>query len=129
MWLLGFELWTFGRAVGCSYPLSHLTSPGIFFIAFLPTEKSRQAITVIDYRRNVSVDVLCLHILLSGLLGYMHAVPSRSVLQLQLTVLDRGMLSLRQDLFFMVGDCVLGLNCIIRLRPYACGPRATAMEN
>jgi hypothetical protein len=27
MWLLGFELGTFGRAVGCSYPLSHLTSP------------------------------------------------------------------------------------------------------
>jgi hypothetical protein len=27
MWLLGFELWIFGRAVGCSYPLSHLTSP------------------------------------------------------------------------------------------------------
>jgi hypothetical protein len=27
MWLLGFELWTFRRAVGCSYPLSHLTSP------------------------------------------------------------------------------------------------------
>ena len=24
---VGFELWTFGRAVGCSYPLSHLTSP------------------------------------------------------------------------------------------------------
>jgi hypothetical protein len=29
MWLLGFELWTFGRAVGYSYPLSHLTSPTI----------------------------------------------------------------------------------------------------
>jgi hypothetical protein len=29
MWLLGFELLTFGRAVGCSYPLSHLTSPGV----------------------------------------------------------------------------------------------------
>jgi hypothetical protein len=27
MWLLGFELLTFGRAVGCSYPLSHLASP------------------------------------------------------------------------------------------------------
>jgi hypothetical protein len=27
MWFLGFELWTFRRAVGCSYPLSHLTSP------------------------------------------------------------------------------------------------------
>jgi hypothetical protein len=27
MWLLGFELRTFGRAVGCSYPLSHLTRP------------------------------------------------------------------------------------------------------
>jgi hypothetical protein len=26
MWLLGFELWTFGRAVGYSYPLSYLTS-------------------------------------------------------------------------------------------------------
>jgi hypothetical protein len=27
MWLLGFELPTFRRAVGCSYLLSHLTSP------------------------------------------------------------------------------------------------------
>jgi hypothetical protein len=27
MWLLGFELQTFGRAVGYSYPLSYLTSP------------------------------------------------------------------------------------------------------
>jgi hypothetical protein len=27
MWLLEFELRTFGRAVGCSYLLSHLTSP------------------------------------------------------------------------------------------------------
>jgi hypothetical protein len=27
MWLLGFKLRTFGRAVGYSYPLSHLTSP------------------------------------------------------------------------------------------------------
>jgi hypothetical protein len=31
MWLLGFELLTFGRAVGCSYPLSHLTSPTLDF--------------------------------------------------------------------------------------------------
>jgi hypothetical protein len=30
MWLLGFELQTFGRAVGCSYPLSHLSSLQIF---------------------------------------------------------------------------------------------------
>jgi hypothetical protein len=34
MWLLGFELWTFGRAVGCSYPLSHLTSPPPPFFIF-----------------------------------------------------------------------------------------------
>jgi hypothetical protein len=27
MWLLGFELRTFGRAVRCSYLLSHHTSP------------------------------------------------------------------------------------------------------
>jgi hypothetical protein len=32
MWLLGFELWTFRRAVGCSYPLSHLASPVITFL-------------------------------------------------------------------------------------------------
>jgi hypothetical protein len=32
MWLLGFELWTFGRAVRCSYPLSHLTSPSLHFL-------------------------------------------------------------------------------------------------
>jgi hypothetical protein len=31
MWLLGLELWTIGRAVGCSNPLSHLTSPRFFF--------------------------------------------------------------------------------------------------
>jgi hypothetical protein len=31
MWLLGFELQTFGRAVRCSYPLSHLTSPESIF--------------------------------------------------------------------------------------------------
>jgi hypothetical protein len=29
MWLLGFELQTFRRAIGCSYPLSHLTSPPV----------------------------------------------------------------------------------------------------
>jgi hypothetical protein len=34
MWLLGFELRTFGRAVGCSYPLSHLTSPLLKFLSF-----------------------------------------------------------------------------------------------
>jgi hypothetical protein len=32
MWLLGFELRTFGRAGGCSYPLSHLTSPSFILI-------------------------------------------------------------------------------------------------
>jgi hypothetical protein len=32
MWLLGFELRTFRRAVGCSYPLSHLTSPRILIL-------------------------------------------------------------------------------------------------
>jgi hypothetical protein len=35
MWLLGFELRTFGRAVGCSYPLSHLTSPEREFLKYL----------------------------------------------------------------------------------------------
>jgi hypothetical protein len=35
MWLLGFELLTFGRAVGCSYPLSHLTSPALTILMFV----------------------------------------------------------------------------------------------
>jgi hypothetical protein len=34
MWLLGLELRTFGRAVGCSYPLSYLTSPIYLFNVF-----------------------------------------------------------------------------------------------
>jgi hypothetical protein len=34
MWLLGFELRTFRRAVGCFYTLSHLTSPNNFFYIF-----------------------------------------------------------------------------------------------
>jgi hypothetical protein len=33
MWLLGLELRTFGRAVGYSYPLSHLTSPICYFLS------------------------------------------------------------------------------------------------
>jgi hypothetical protein len=32
MWLLGLELRTFGRAVGYSYPLSHLTSLWVLFL-------------------------------------------------------------------------------------------------
>jgi hypothetical protein len=35
MWLLGFELLTFGRAVGCSYPLSHFTSPMFIVLSFI----------------------------------------------------------------------------------------------
>jgi hypothetical protein len=35
MWLLGPELRTFGRAVGCSYPLSHLTSPNVEILNFI----------------------------------------------------------------------------------------------
>lgn len=57
-----------------------------------------QAIAVMDYSWNVSVDVLCLHILLSLLLGYMHAAHSGAVFNLQLDVLERGVLSLWQDL-------------------------------
>jgi hypothetical protein len=39
MWLLGFELRTFGRAVGCSYPLSHLTSPPLYILKRLLKNK------------------------------------------------------------------------------------------
>jgi hypothetical protein len=43
MWLLGFELWTFGRAVGCSYPLSHLTSPNKYILNFLNKKEENKA--------------------------------------------------------------------------------------
>jgi hypothetical protein len=42
MWLLGFELQTFRRAVGCSYLLSHLTSPRLFFKTFMYTEEKER---------------------------------------------------------------------------------------
>jgi hypothetical protein len=48
MWLLGFELWTFGRAVGCSNPLSHLTSPQKNFLQHTKKtclERNKQAKT------------------------------------------------------------------------------------
>jgi hypothetical protein len=51
MWLLGFELWIFGRAVGCSYLLSHLTSPHncfylLIFLTFIALEGSCFVIVV-----------------------------------------------------------------------------------
>jgi hypothetical protein len=41
MWLLGFELRTFGRAVGCSYLLSHLTSPPSTFHTAVVLEREQ----------------------------------------------------------------------------------------
>jgi hypothetical protein len=40
MWLLGFELRTFGRAVGCSYPLSHFTRLSLRFLITLCPQTS-----------------------------------------------------------------------------------------
>jgi hypothetical protein len=37
MWSLGFELRTFGKAIRCSYPLSHLTSPFLLFKIIIVT--------------------------------------------------------------------------------------------
>jgi hypothetical protein len=42
MWLLGFELQTFGRAVGCSYLLSYLISPDITFLTWVKTTVFRK---------------------------------------------------------------------------------------
>jgi hypothetical protein len=51
MWLLGFELWTFGRAVGCSYPLSHLTSPQLLFKKDLFIIISKYTVVVFRHAR------------------------------------------------------------------------------
>jgi hypothetical protein len=55
MWLLGFELWTFGRAVGCSYPLSHLTSP--LFVSLL-AEGDKDTLQGIIFQHDVSSLIL-----------------------------------------------------------------------
>jgi hypothetical protein len=65
MWLLGFELWTFGRAVGCSNPLSHLTSPRLF----LNSE---------------------IYSLLSGIKGVCHHHPGREDMIFELRLLGGG---------------------------------------
>jgi hypothetical protein len=65
MWLLGFELWTFGRAVGYSNPLSHLTSPKIFKKLTFGVEKRDQqlrglAVFTLDMSSSYS-QVACSH--------------------------------------------------------------------
>jgi hypothetical protein len=49
MWLLGFELWTFGRAVGCSNPLSHLTSPDKYLLKYIGEAKYRNEVKAVCY--------------------------------------------------------------------------------
>jgi hypothetical protein len=39
MWLPGFELRTFRRAVGCTYLLSHLTSP--WYTCLIPEDTGK----------------------------------------------------------------------------------------
>jgi hypothetical protein len=63
MWLLGFELQTFGRAVGCSYPLSHLTSPpastlAAFSSVLCPSMCVSLLVTHTSYRQVVGPCVL-----------------------------------------------------------------------
>jgi hypothetical protein len=62
MWLLGFELWTFGRAVGCSYPLSHLTSPNLFlkkenFLKIMKTMRYTKKVESMTHIREEEVGV------------------------------------------------------------------------
>jgi hypothetical protein len=53
MWLLGFELLTFGRAVGCSYPLSHLTSPRPCFFKKKTKKKTKMEAEVLVHSCNL----------------------------------------------------------------------------
>jgi hypothetical protein len=63
MWLLGFELRTFGKAVGCSYPLSHLTSPagGFFFTVweFLLLKLEKQLVKGFNFLKHECRTVVC----------------------------------------------------------------------
>jgi hypothetical protein len=64
MWLLGFELLTFGRAVGCSYPLSHLTSPSKLLLIILEKHlDSFQLLAIINKAAmNIVEHVSLLHV-------------------------------------------------------------------
>jgi hypothetical protein len=73
MWLLGFELRTFGRAVGCSYPLSHLSSPAILF--HFKTGVLCIALAVLELTlqtKLASNSEICLHMALSVEIKGMH---------------------------------------------------------
>jgi hypothetical protein len=61
MWLLGFELWTFGKAVGCSYPLSHLTSPMIAVFKTDITNEKFPQIHQLPYRSPTSKNSELIH--------------------------------------------------------------------
>jgi hypothetical protein len=62
MWLLGFELLTFGRAVGCSYPLSHLTSPTFFLNGVSLCSPSYLRTCYVDYL-DLKLTKVCLPLL------------------------------------------------------------------
>ena len=65
MWLLGFELQTFGRAIGCSYPLSHLSSPFLVFLTrgFLYVALAEMASVAQNNFKLIQINCFCLQML------------------------------------------------------------------
>jgi hypothetical protein len=51
MWLLGFELLAFRRAVGCSYPPSHLSSPPKSYITAKAGFSQLESTSIASYDR------------------------------------------------------------------------------
>jgi hypothetical protein len=70
MWLLGFELRTFGRAVGCSYPLSHLTSPLFLFLKIYLFIICKYTVAVFRHSRRgsqISLGMVVSHHVVTGI--------------------------------------------------------------
>jgi hypothetical protein len=67
MWLLGFELRTFGRAVGCSYLLSHLTSPKRFLNLFYVYEYTAAVFRHTRKRHPISLQMVVSYHVVAGI--------------------------------------------------------------
>jgi hypothetical protein len=78
MWLLGFELWTFGRAVRCPYPLSHLTTPKkIFLIQSQPWASVARTLRQV-WSPETAILVLVIHLPYSNALGNLVLPPAQA---------------------------------------------------
>jgi hypothetical protein len=121
MWLLGFELRTFGRAVGCSYPLSHLTSPSNTFLICLTREGSGDILVSVILAAPVSVLPPLRYLQSQATYQEPSLVGPWAPLLLHCLVLSKGLFAMKQqfwDGLYMLGP---GSGAVKRCGPVGIG--------